>query len=124
VVYGSDGTALLENNNYTVFDNDNKKVKALIDEPEGDATNTRSANGIRLDRMHVRNFIDAIRTGSPLSAPIEEGHRSVTMLQLGNISQRVGRSLICNPADGHILGDDEAMKLWQRDYEPGWEPAV
>jgi predicted dehydrogenase len=122
VIYGSDGTALLEGNNYTVFDNDNKLVKSLLEKAEGDGANTRSASGIRLDRMHVKNFVDAIRTGSPLSAPISEGHKSVTMLHLGNISQRVGRSLDCNPSDGHILHDDEAMTLWQRQYEPGWEP--
>jgi hypothetical protein len=46
------------------------------------------------------------------------------MLHLGNISQRVGRALSCNPIDGHILNDGGAMKLWQREYEPGWEPAV
>jgi hypothetical protein len=46
------------------------------------------------------------------------------MLHLGNIAQRVGRALDCNPADGHILHDEEAMRLWRRDYEPGWEPAV
>jgi len=123
-VYGTEGTALLENNNYTVFDTKKKVVKELTDKPEGNATDLRSASGIRLDRMHVRNFVDAIRTGSPLSSPIAEGHRSVTMLHLGNISQRVGRSLVCDPANGHILNDDDAMKLWQREYEPGWAPAV
>ena len=25
---------------------------------------------------------------------------------------------------GTIIGDDDAMKLWQRSYEPGWEPRV
>jgi predicted dehydrogenase len=122
VVYGTDGTALLENNNYTVFDSKKKKVKELTEPPEADGTNTGSANGVRLDRMHFRNFIDAIRTGCALNSPIYEGHRSVTMLHLGNISQRVGRSLVCDPSDGHIVGDDEAMRLWQRDYEPGWAP--
>ena len=107
-----------------MFDPKNKKVKELTEASEGDGTNTQSANGIRLDRMHVRNFIDAIRTGSPLSSPISEGHKSVTMLHLGNISQRVGRSLACNSDNGHIMNDDPAMKLWQRTYEPGWEPAV
>ncbi len=123
-VYGTEGTALLEGNNYTVFDGKNRKVKSSAEAEEGDATNTRSANGIRLDRMHMQNFIDAIRTGSPLSSPIAEGHKSVAMLHLGNISQRVGRALDCNPADGHILHDEEAMKLWRRDYEPGWEPGA
>jgi hypothetical protein len=51
-------------------------------------------------------------------------HQSVAMLHLGNIAQRVGRSLDCDAADGHILRDDEAKKLWRRDYEPGWDPVV
>jgi hypothetical protein len=32
--------------------------------------------------------------------------------------------LDCDPANGHILHDGEAMKLWGRTYEPGWEPKV
>ena len=124
IIYGTDGTALLEGNNYTVFDTKNKKVKATAEKAEGDPTNTQSANGIRLDRMHVQNFVDAIAKGAALTSPIAEGHKSVTMLHLGNISQRVGRTLVCNPSDGHIVNDDEAMKLWQREYEPGWAPAV
>jgi predicted dehydrogenase len=122
VIYGTDGTALLENNNYTVFDSKKKKVKELAEPAESDGTNTGSANGVRLDRMHVKNFIDAIRTGCALNSPIAEGHKSVTMLHLGNIAQRTGRTLACDPSNGHIVGDDEAMKLWQRDYEPGWAP--
>jgi hypothetical protein len=72
--------------------------------------------------MHVRNFIDAVQGGVPLNSPISEGYKSVGMLLLGNISQRVGRSLDCDASDGHILNDAEAMKLLRRDYEPGWEP--
>jgi predicted dehydrogenase len=124
VIYGTDGTVLLEGNNYTVFDMKKKKVKAMVEPSEAEGTNTGSANGVRLDRMHVRNFIEAIRSGAALNSPISEGHKSVTMLHLGNISQRVGRSINCNPEDGHIVGDDEAMKLWQREYEPGWAPDV
>ena len=26
--------------------------------------------------------------------------------------------------NGHIQGDEEAMKLWTREYRPGWEPKV
>jgi hypothetical protein len=41
-----------------------------------------------------------------------------------NISQRCGRTLKTDPANGHILDDPDAMKLWTREYEPGWEPKV
>jgi hypothetical protein len=27
-------------------------------------------------------------------------------------------------ANGHILNDPEAMQLWQREYEKGWEVKV
>jgi predicted dehydrogenase len=121
-IYGTNGAALLEGDNYTVFDSRNRKVRALLDKSEGNGTDVLSASGIRLDRLHMRNFVEAIRSGVPLNSPIQEGHKSVTMLHLGNIAQRVGRALACSPADGRILGDEEAMRLWQRDYEPGWAP--
>ena len=123
-VYGTEGAALLDGNNYSFFDSKNKLVKAVVEKPEGDGTNVQSASGVRLDRLHVKNFIDAIRTGSPLSSPIAEAHKTVALPHLGNIAQRLGRSLDCDKSDGHILHDDEAMKLWRRDYEPGWEPQV
>jgi predicted dehydrogenase len=124
MIYGTEGSALLEGNNYTVFDAKNRKVKSSVEAAEGDPMNTRSASGIRLDRMHVKNFIDAVQSGVALNSPISEGHKSVAMLHLGNISQRVGRTLNCSASDGHIVGDDDAMKLWKRTYEPGWEPVA
>jgi hypothetical protein len=30
----------------------------------------------------------------------------------------------CDPRTGRIVDNPEAMKLWGRDYEPGWEPEV
>jgi hypothetical protein len=29
-----------------------------------------------------------------------------------------------NPQNGKVLGDGEAMQMWSRTYEPGWEPKV
>jgi hypothetical protein len=29
-----------------------------------------------------------------------------------------------DPANGHIVGDKEAAKLWGRSYEKGWEPKI
>ncbi len=93
IIYGTEGTALLEGNNYTVFDNKNKKVKAGR-EGRADPTNTQSGTGIGLDRLHVQNFVDAIAKGSRPNSPIEEGHKSVTMLHLGNIAWRWAASSV------------------------------
>jgi hypothetical protein len=59
-----------------------------------------------------------------LNSDILSGHQSTLLVQLGNISQRVGRSLDINPQNGHILKDKEAMKYWSREYQPGWEPKI
>jgi hypothetical protein len=66
----------------------------------------------------------AIRQDEELNSPIEQGQKSVLALHLGNISQYMGRSLNVNPQTGRIIGDSEAMGLWGRDYEPGWEPRI
>jgi hypothetical protein len=32
--------------------------------------------------------------------------------------------LNCDASNGRILNDADAMKLWQREYEKGWEVKV
>ena len=49
---------------------------------------------------------------------------STQLVQLGNIAQRVGRSLRIDPTTGRILDDRDAEKLWGRTYEKGWEIRV
>jgi predicted dehydrogenase len=124
MVYGTEGAVLLDGNSYTVFDKNKNVVKAVKEQAVVDPTNILSGTGIALDRLHFQNFVGAIRNGERLSSPIEEGNKSVTMLQLGNIAWRVGRELHCDPANGHILKDSQAMKLWRREYERGWAPVV
>jgi len=124
MIYGTEGAVLLDGNSYTVYDSKGAVVKEVKDTQAVDPTNTVSASGIELDLLHVRNFIDAVRNGTPPNCPATEGHRSVALLHLGNIAWRVGRELHCDTTNGHILDDRAAMKLWRRDYEPGWEPKV
>jgi predicted dehydrogenase len=123
-VYGTEGAALLDGNNYTIFDKKGKKLKEVKSHDVVDPTDPISASGIGNDQLHVKNFLDCIRDGKAPNSPISEGHKSVCMLHLGNIAWRVGRELNLDPANGHIKNDDDAMKLWRRTYEPGWEPKV
>ncbi|MDD4192033.1 MAG: gfo/Idh/MocA family oxidoreductase, partial [Mangrovibacterium sp.] len=74
-----------------------------------------------LDGLHIQNFFDGITGGATLRSDIDSGHKSTLLVQLGNIAQRVGRSLDIDPANGHIVKDKEAAKLWSRKYEKGWE---
>jgi predicted dehydrogenase len=124
MIYGTEGTVLLNGNAYTVYDKKKKKVKQVEGNESADATDTVSASGIGLDRLHVKDFLECIRTGKKPNSPIEEGHISVAMLHLGNIAWRTKQELKCDLSDGHIQNGADAMKLWRRDYEPGWEPVV
>ena len=124
MIYGTGGSALLEGDNCKIVDNSRKVLLQLKSGSVADPTDTVSASGIDMDALHFKNFIDAIRLGTPLSAPVSEGHKSVAMLQLGNIAWRTGRMLDLDTSNGHIKNDAEAAKLWRRDYAPGWEPKV
>jgi predicted dehydrogenase len=128
-LYGTNGSILTKGNNgYEVYDIDNKLVKevketANKEEAPTDKTNTVGP-GDRLDAIHVVNFLESIREKAKLTAEIEEGHKSTLLCQLGNIAYRTKRVLNCDPTNGRILKDKEAMKLWSREYARGWEPVV
>lgn len=112
--YGTGGTLELDSDgNHRVYDLNEQLLTEVTDSSLGES-------------QHFENFLAAIRGGDPslLHAPIDEGHRSTLLCHLGNISHRTGRSLKCDPTNGHILDDNDAMKHWRREYETGWEPQV
>ncbi len=76
------------------------------------------------DATHFANFLNCIRTGEKPNSEIEEGQKSTLLCHLANISYRSGRLLNFDPATRKILNDPDAMKLWGREYRPGWEPKV
>ena len=125
IFYGDKGTmAIPGGDDYKVYDLDNKLIKDVKTQlQEAQRTNTMGM-GELLDSLHLTNFVEAIRGKTQLTCPIAEGHVSTLLPQLGNISYRVGRTLNCNPANGHVLNDKAAMKLWQREYAKGWEMKV
>jgi predicted dehydrogenase len=100
---------------YKVFDNNEKEIESV------EAPRLWG----RID--HVKNYIDAIRSGdaSGLNQEIESGHKSTMLSHLGNIAHRTGRTLQCDPNDGHLQNDEAAVEAyWSCEYEDGWEPRV
>lgn len=110
--HGETGSLKLTEWGYELFDDRAKQVEKV--------------DGTRADAAHIANFTDAIRANDPtmLNSEIEEGHKSTLLCHLGNIALRTGDTINCDPANGHILNNDNAQKLWKRDYEPGWEPKI
>jgi len=124
IIYGDKGTLVnLGNDDYKIFDYNNKLIKEVKSSSAANGANSISANG-NLDNYHFENFAEAIRGNRKVISPIIEGHKSVLLCHLANIAQRTGRTLHCDPNNGHILNDAEAMKLWKREYQKGWEPKV
>jgi predicted dehydrogenase len=124
IIYGDKGT--LVNNgggDYKIFDEKNKPVKQVKSEVEADPNNPVSASG-NLDLYHFNNFVEGVRGNEKINSPVDEGHKTILLCHLANISQRTGRTLYCDSLNGHIKDDKEAMALWKRTYEKGWEPKV
>lgn len=79
------------------------------------------ASVIGPDEVHLlkapeqhRNWLDAIRTGTPLSAPAEIGHRACSTCLLHHIAMKTGRRLRWDPQAERFLGDDAANALLSR----------
>lgn len=91
-------------------------MKVVKDDTVADPTNPVSPTD-KLDATHLQNFVSTIRGDAKLTADILQGHKCTVIAHLGNISQRVGRTLNCDPLNGHIINDKEAMQLWGREYD-------
>ncbi len=122
VIHGTEGSILIDRDGYIQYDLGGKEVRRVMTGARSDGTNTVGED--ILTDYHAQNFVNGIVKGEALNAPITEGHKSVLLCHLGNIAQKVGRTLDIDPATGHIKNDPEAVKLWSRDYEPGWAPVV
>lgn len=118
-VYGTKGVVILDRQGYEVYDLEDHKLEERTVQDKNTTKDLQSIDS--MTDAHFRNFVNAIQNGEKLHSPIEEGNVAVTMLHLSNISWRVGRTLNLNNSDGHILNDAEAMHLWKRQYEKGWE---
>jgi predicted dehydrogenase len=108
--YGEQGTLVMADEKFTVFDRDGKKREE-----------------VKLDggeREHLENFVAAIRGETKLNAEIEEGVKTTTLCHLGNVAYRTGNTVNFDPAKREITGDPAAAALWTREYRPGWEPKV
>lgn len=124
LIQGTNGSVLIDRAGYIVYDLGGEVIEEF--DPQKDAA-TATADLVGMDTMtvdHFRNLCSAIRKGEKLNSPIDEGNISVTMLLLSNIAWKYRRTLNLDPATARIQNDDEAMSMWSREYEPGWEPKV
>ncbi len=122
MIHGTEGSVLIDRDGYIVFDRKNQEIERF-DSQNNDGKMDLVGAG-PMTTMHFQNLINSIKNNEKLHSPINEGNISVTMLQLSNISWKIGRNLNINPKTGHIVGDKNAKKMCKREYEKGWEPKI
>ena len=122
-IMGTAGTVVADRDGYEIYDLKGNKTSEFKSSGSKDSSSDLVGRDSMTD-AHFANFIAGIRTGEKLSAPVSDGNISVTMLHLSNIAWQVNRELLLDPKDGRIQGDADAMKMWAREYEKGWEPRV
>jgi hypothetical protein len=71
-------------------------------------------------RPHLQNWIDCIKSRAEPNAPVEIGHRTVTICHLFNIARELRRKVSWDPQREVIVGDDEAAALLDRPRRIGW----
>lgn len=108
--YGEGGSMAFGSSGYDIYDESGKPLETV--KPDFS------------DLPHFRNFVDAIRNGSALNAPIADAQVSTMLCHLGNMSYRTGNQLKVDSASGRPMDNAEAGALWKRDYRPGWDVTV
>lgn len=121
-VLGTNGSLLVDRDGYLVNDLKGKVVKRVVAFQGGDAVNTIGDDP--LTYLHMQNFLEGVRTGAKLNAPITDGAKTGLLCHIGTVAHQMGRTLRIDPRSCHIIGDEEAAARWSRTYEPGWAPVV
>jgi hypothetical protein len=124
--HGENGTLELHNNDYKIYDNKGKLIKSnrLASEAKPDVPITQTGPGFNFDKDHFANFFECLETRKAPHSIYNDCYKSVLLCHLANISYRTGRALHCDAANGKVQNDAEAMKLWTREYENGWQPSL
>ena len=69
---------------------------------------------------HVRNFLDCMKSRKLPICDVEEGHLTMVMCHLGNMSMKVGRTLYWDAKKEEVTGDKEANQLLTKQYRKPW----
>lgn len=104
--YGTDASLVVDDTGWRVYA---KGSKAPVLE-------TKASGG-----SHEKNFLDSLRSRKRPSADVEFGRLSTTMAHLGNISQRLKRSIVFDPSNWNFGKDAEANQKLSKTYRKGFE---
>jgi predicted dehydrogenase len=121
IIYGTDGTVYVDRGGYRLYDRAGRLVRER--RSGGQEAGTALGGGGDMSTLHVVNFFDAIRGKAEPKAPIHDAALSNHLINYVNVAYRIGKPFDVCTETGRIF-DRDAMKIWGRDYEPGWVPVL
>jgi predicted dehydrogenase len=113
--YGEKGEMKISRNGFASFPRE-----LVTDPPDPASAAIWLGKGI-VAKPHLQNWLDCIKTRKEPHAPVEVGHRSITICHLANIARELGRKLRWDPVAETFPDDAEACKLLDRPRRTGWE---
>ncbi len=118
IIYGTEGSVFVNRNKYILYDRKGKVVMAY--DSESQEAGTALGGGGDTSTKHVQNLFDTIRGKAKLTAPIDDASKSMAMVHYANIAYRINKGFDIDDKTG-MMFDRDAMALWSRTYEPGWD---
>ena len=71
--------------------------------------------------LHVKNFLDCMKSRETPNASIEIGGHIARVAQLGNIALRTGKKIFWDGEKGEVIGDEKAAELTRASYRAPWK---
>lgn len=118
IIYGSEGTVYVDRDKYDKYDRMGKLISSKQSATQ--EAGTTLGGGGDTTTAHMINFFNTIRGKEKLNAPIADASISMAMVHYANIAHRIKKGFAIDDKTGKIF-DRDAMNLWSRTYEPGWE---
>ena len=69
---------------------------------------------------HKQNFLDCVRSRKLTIAPVEVGHRSISVALLGEIAMLTERKLRWDPQNERFINDEQANRMLSRPMRSPW----
>lgn len=124
--YGTKGTLYADRIGFEIYpEPKGESGPGAVHAVRGDSEGFRMTgeHGQEPDRtdLHIKNFIDCVRSRQKPVADVETGHRSTIVPHLGNIALRTGHKIRWDAEREEVIDDPEASAMLSRKARKPWD---
>ena len=124
--YGTNGTLFSDRIGYEIYPEAKAVARSdgsqrLNSPVEGYRMESKRVSGKDSTDLHVKNFIDCVRSRERPAADVEIGHRATNVAHLGNIAYKTRKKLIWDAVKEDFQGEAEAARLLGRQARKPWD---